>query len=194
MDAEVRRREQRIHVRADRVERDVAQVEQAREADDDIEPQRKHDVDHREVEDAHPRLSGERGDEGQQRQRERDQRNPCPDLEGRRLAAPVCSHSCTPTLAASFANSTAALPPEGAQLAPWDGPTALIRVPPRLRPHLPIRPLRCPRRGPSAAAPCWPAPAWTTRGGVASRNAAACKATRALARSCALAHALAQQA
>src|SRR2546425_6247985 len=34
----------------------------------------------------------------------------------------------------------------------------------------------CPPRGPSAAAPCRPAPAWTARGGVASRNAAACKA------------------
>src|SRR6266567_1352340 len=42
------------------------------------------------------------------------------------------SHT-TPTLAASFTHSAAALPPRGAQFAPWDGPAALIR-PPRLRP------------------------------------------------------------
>ncbi len=58
MDAEVGRGEQRVHVGADRVERDIAKVEQAREADDDVEPQRQHDVDHREVEDAYPRLPG----------------------------------------------------------------------------------------------------------------------------------------
>ena len=32
----------------------------------------------------------------------------------------------TPTLAASLANSAAALPPEGERFAPWDGPAALI--------------------------------------------------------------------
>ncbi len=31
----------------------------------------------------------------------------------------------TPTLAASLADSAAALPPEGEQFAPWDGPAAL---------------------------------------------------------------------
>src|SRR5258706_3176287 len=41
--------------------------------------------------------------------------------------------------------------------------------PPRLRPHWPIRPLRCPQRGPSAL-----------RGGVASRDPAACKANSRL--------------
>src|SRR5439155_3404708 len=36
-------------------------------------------------------------------------------------------HWCTPTLAASLANSAAALPPKaGAQFAPWGGPAALI--------------------------------------------------------------------
>src|SRR5438067_2474727 len=34
----------------------------------------------------------------------------------------------TPTLAASFANLAASLPPQGAQFAPWDGPAALIFV------------------------------------------------------------------
>jgi hypothetical protein len=38
MDAKVRRGEQRVYVGADRVERDVAKVEQAGEADYDIEP------------------------------------------------------------------------------------------------------------------------------------------------------------
>src|SRR5258706_2395206 len=53
----------------------------------------------------------------------------------------------------------------------------LMEESPRSSPHWPIQQLRCPqKRGPSAAAPCRPAPAWTTRGGVASRNAAACKA------------------
>src|SRR5258706_5475945 len=51
-----------------------------------------------------------------------------------------------------------------------DGVGAVICGPPRLRPHWPIRPLRCPqKRGPSAL-----------RGGVASRNAAACKASSRL--------------
>jgi hypothetical protein len=30
----------------------------------------------------------------------------------------------TPTLAAEVANAAAALPPEGEQFAPWDGPAA----------------------------------------------------------------------
>src|SRR5206468_3668491 len=33
---------------------------------------------------------------------------------------------CAPTLAASSANSAAALPPEGEQFAPWGGPAALM--------------------------------------------------------------------
>ena len=53
--AEVRRREQRVDVGADGVERDVAEVEQAGEADDDVEAERQQHVEHREVEDAHPR-------------------------------------------------------------------------------------------------------------------------------------------
>jgi hypothetical protein len=35
----------------------------------------------------------------------------------------------TPTLAASLNNSAAALPPEGEQFAPWDGPAALMWTP-----------------------------------------------------------------
>src|SRR6266567_7874573 len=55
-----------------------------------------------------------------------------------------------------------------------EGVGAVICGPPRLRPHwpthLPTEPLRCPqRRGPSAL-----------RGGVASRNAAACQANSRL--------------
>src|SRR5260370_1535306 len=42
------------------------------------------------------------------------------------LGRPCGAHWCTPTLAASFGNSAAALPPEGAQFAPWGGPAALI--------------------------------------------------------------------
>jgi len=51
---EVRACEQRIGVRAHRVERDVAEVEQAGEANDDVETQRQQDVENREVGDAHP--------------------------------------------------------------------------------------------------------------------------------------------
>ncbi len=37
--------------------------------------------------------------------------------------------ACAPTLAASLVNSAAALPPEGAQFAPWGGPAALLTAP-----------------------------------------------------------------
>ena len=53
------------NVGADRVERDVAEVEQAGEADDDVEAEREQHVQQREVGDAHPaatkrRINGER--------------------------------------------------------------------------------------------------------------------------------------
>ena len=58
------------------------------------------------------------------------------------------AHLTTPTLAASPANPAAALPPEGAQFAPWGGPASLMpRVPrrtpaaPRTRPRATTRPI-----------------------------------------------------
>src|SRR5450755_3711820 len=79
MESEVRRRQQRINVRAHCVESDVSEIEEARESDDDVQSQREHDVEHREVEDAYPRLAGKRGGEREQRQRKRHQRDTCPD-------------------------------------------------------------------------------------------------------------------
>src|SRR4051794_8206779 len=51
----------------------------------------------------------------------------------------VAAQVCAPTLA----KNAAALPPEGAQFAAWDGPAPLKCVPPCLR----KMPLRCPPRG-----------------------------------------------
>src|SRR6185503_19867609 len=51
---EVRTWEKRVDVSADTVERDVAEVEQPREADDDVEPECEDAVEDREVRDAHP--------------------------------------------------------------------------------------------------------------------------------------------
>src|ERR1700693_456841 len=89
MHAEVRRREQPVHVRTDRVEGDVPQGEQAREADDDVEPQREHDVDHGEVQYPHPRLSCGGSHEGKRGERERNQRDAYPRLERNRTPAGV---------------------------------------------------------------------------------------------------------
>ena len=47
--------QQRVRVRADRVERDVAQIEQPGKPDDDVQAEREQDVENREVRDAHPR-------------------------------------------------------------------------------------------------------------------------------------------
>src|SRR6185437_2327167 len=49
VDIEVRRGEERIGVRAHRVEGDVAEVEKPREADDDVEPEREEREEDREV-------------------------------------------------------------------------------------------------------------------------------------------------
>ena len=65
--AELRAGEQRVDVGADGVERDVAEVEQAGEADDDVQAQREHDVEDREVRDAHPGGADLRQCERQQR-------------------------------------------------------------------------------------------------------------------------------
>src|SRR6266568_8200838 len=93
MKVEMRRGEQGVDVRPDRIERDVAEIEQSGEADHDVEAQREHDVDHREVEDAHPRLPGKRGDEWQDRQRDGDQRDPRPDPDRDSLSVPCNAHA-----------------------------------------------------------------------------------------------------
>src|SRR6266567_1805290 len=68
----------------------------------------------------------------------------------------VSAHRWTPTLAASLVNSAAALPPNaGAQLAPWGGPTALIRPATRRcrTPTTPV-PRYCARHRWRERAPC----------------------------------------
>ena len=60
--------QQRIGVGADGVEGDVAEIEQAGEADDDVQPERQEDVENGEIENAHPGLPAHRGDEGQRDQ------------------------------------------------------------------------------------------------------------------------------
>src|SRR6266542_5205361 len=106
----------------------------------------------------------------------------------------ACPASAATNGSSASASATSATPAQTLSGAKLLRRRAVMGVPPRLR----LSPLRCPRRGPSAAAPCRPAPAGTARGGVASRNAAACKADSrlgaALRRSCALADPLAQQA
>ena len=78
MHTEVRRGQQGVGVCADGVESDVAQVEQASEPDHDVQAQRQHRVQQREVEYAHPcarqpRLERERQDrQGDARQRHAD--------------------------------------------------------------------------------------------------------------------------
>jgi hypothetical protein len=54
VDAELGRREQRIAVGSDGEKRHVAQIEQSRVADHDIQAQREHDEQQRHVDDAHP--------------------------------------------------------------------------------------------------------------------------------------------
>ena len=79
---EVRAREQRVHVRAYRVERDVAEVEQPGEADDDVEAERQEHVQDREVRDAYPRRSDRGEREGQHEQRDGDDRERDPHGTG----------------------------------------------------------------------------------------------------------------
>ncbi len=64
------RGEQREQVGADGVEGHVAQVEQAGVADDDVQPQRQHDVQQREVGNAHPGVAEGLQDQGQHQQRD----------------------------------------------------------------------------------------------------------------------------
>src|SRR5262249_54953831 len=70
------------------------------------------------------------------------------------------SHLTPPTLAASSANSAAALPPEGAQFAPWGGPAARMTAPTlaavTFRDTSPAKPRnRCPSRSPAPEASNW---------------------------------------
>jgi hypothetical protein len=93
MKIEMRRREQGVDIRPDRIERDVAEIEEAGEAHHDVEPQREHDIDHREVEDAHPRLPGKRCNEWQDRQGDGDQRDSRPDPDRDTLFVPGRAHA-----------------------------------------------------------------------------------------------------
>gem|GEM_PF-4634885 len=63
MQAEVWRCQQGIDVGADGVEGNVTEVEQARIADDDIQPQCQEDIKNREVCDAYPRLAAKGSNE-----------------------------------------------------------------------------------------------------------------------------------
>ena len=69
--------QQRIGIGADGVEGDVAEVEQAGKADDDVQAERQEDVENGEIDDAHPGLAAQRGDEGQRDQQRGDQER-CP--------------------------------------------------------------------------------------------------------------------
>jgi len=67
----MRRSGQRVAIGADREERDITQIEQTGESDHDVQPERQHDVEHREIDDAHPAAPEQRfGDEGQEQQRD----------------------------------------------------------------------------------------------------------------------------
>ena len=66
--AELRRREHRVHVRAEAEERDVAEVEQSRVADDDVQAEAEQHVEHRVEADADDVAVG--GERGQQRRRD----------------------------------------------------------------------------------------------------------------------------
>jgi hypothetical protein len=63
-----------------------------------------------------------------------------------------------PTLAASLANSAAALPPEGAQRAAWDGPAPRMERPPTLAASLANSAAALPPQGAQRAAWDGPAP------------------------------------
>ena len=79
MQGEVRAGEQRVDVGADRVERDVAEVEQAGESDHDVQAERQHHVQDGEVGDAHPGGSRVGKRKRQEKQRCNNQKNTNPD-------------------------------------------------------------------------------------------------------------------
>jgi hypothetical protein len=61
--AELRRGQQRIGISADGIESDEAQIEQTGEADHDVQPQRQHHIQQREIEHAQPGVAQSRADQ-----------------------------------------------------------------------------------------------------------------------------------
>ncbi|KAG1435561.1 hypothetical protein G6F57_021074 [Rhizopus arrhizus] len=94
---EVRRGQQGPGIGAHRVERDVAQIQQAGKAHHDVQAQRQHHVQQRKVQDAHPALPGHADHKGQHRQHDADQRD-ADQVAGRQ---PTCfqrgTHARSPT-------------------------------------------------------------------------------------------------
>ena len=97
MKVEVRRGEQRVDVGTDRVERDVAEIEQSGEPDDDVEPEGEQHEQDREVRDAHPRRADSREHERQQDERDADEDDA--DPRAARILLPVeeLLHAQSPT-------------------------------------------------------------------------------------------------
>ena len=91
---EMRAREERVRVGADRVKGDVAEVEQPGEADDNVQSEREQHVEDRVIGNAHPARAdlGER--EGQQRKRDGNEDAACP--KDAATLAPVL-HARSPT-------------------------------------------------------------------------------------------------
>ena len=85
--------EQCPEIGADGVEGDVAEVEQAGEADHDVQAERREGIEDREVEDAHPGLATHAGNERQRDQGDDDQRQP-ESREKRDSAICSCAVSC----------------------------------------------------------------------------------------------------
>ena len=93
---EVRAGEQRIGVGADGVERDVAEIEQAGEADDDVQAEREQHVEDGVVGDAHPA-----GADLRQRERQHGERSPATSTMPTQRTALACRapvlHARSPT-------------------------------------------------------------------------------------------------
>ena len=92
----MRAREQRVDIGPDRVERDIAKIEQTREADHDIQAEREQHVEHREIQDAHPARADLGQHERQQDERERHHRNARARTRDA-LDAPGAAHARSPT-------------------------------------------------------------------------------------------------
>src|ERR1700674_3265709 len=83
MKIEMRAREQRVRVGTDRVEGDVAQIQQPSEADDDVQAEGEQDVEDGEIGDAHPRRAGVSQREGKRNQSPCHQQRADPDSAGK---------------------------------------------------------------------------------------------------------------
>ena len=98
--SEVRAGEKGIGIRPHRIERDVTEVEQAGEADHDVQPQRQHHVEERQVGDAHPG-----GPDFAHRKRQHEKRG-CDDRQRRprrsRFPARRDRHARSPTRSPSI--------------------------------------------------------------------------------------------